>query len=134
MSVAPRTPWVDLSKGGDNAGVDGDVVLLAAVAEAYGTGGSWLGRPLGAPTRYCTSGSDWRISASSASVGMPRSAYSLALSSWPIPTVCINQTVIEQSNRSSAWQVRTLMGRHVICNARVSEARPSRPTAETFCK
>jgi hypothetical protein len=53
-----------LEQTGDNAGVDGTVVLLAAAAEAYATGVSWLSRPLGAPARYCTGGSDWRISAS----------------------------------------------------------------------
>jgi hypothetical protein len=57
----------DLSKTGDNAGVDGAVVLLAVAAEAYATGGGWLSRLLGAATRYCTGGSDWRISASTAS-------------------------------------------------------------------
>ena len=61
-AIAPRTPWADLSKTGDNAGVDGAVVLLVAVAAAHAMGGSWLSRPLGAPTRYCTGGSDWRIS------------------------------------------------------------------------
>jgi hypothetical protein len=85
---APRTPWADLSKTGDNAGVDGTVVLLAAAAEAYATGGSWLSRPLGAPIRYCTGGSDWRISASTGFGGNATVRInSLALSSWPISTV-----------------------------------------------
>ncbi len=87
-AIALRTPWADLSKTGDNAaGVDGAVVLLAAAAEAFATGGSWLSRPLGAPTRYCAGGSDWRISASTGFGGNATVRInSLALSSWAIPT------------------------------------------------
>jgi hypothetical protein len=88
-AIAPRRPWADLSKTGDNApGLDGAVVLLAAAVEAYATGGSWLSRPLGAPTRYCTGGSDWRISAGTGFGGKATGRInSFVLSSWPILTV-----------------------------------------------
>jgi hypothetical protein len=89
-AIAPSTPWADLSKTGDNTDVDEAVVLLAAAAEVYATGGSWLSRPLGAPTRYCTGGSDWRISASTGFGGNAVRINSLALSSWPIPTVYVH--------------------------------------------
>ena len=92
-AIAPRTPWADLSKTGDNARVDGAVVLLAAAAEAYATGGSWFSGLLGAPTRYCTGGSDWRISASTGFGGNATVRInSLVLSSWPIPTVFASLT------------------------------------------
>ena len=63
-------------------------VVLAAAAEAYATGGSWLSRLLGAPTRYCSGGLDSRNSASTGFGGNATVRInSLALSSWPIPTV-----------------------------------------------
>jgi hypothetical protein len=68
-------------------GADGAMVMLAAAAEAYATGGSWLSHPLGAPTRYCAGGSDWRISASTGFGGnVTVRINSLALSSWAIPS------------------------------------------------
>jgi hypothetical protein len=88
---APRTPWADLSKTGDNAGVDGTVVLLAAAPkpmprEGAGSAALWVLRSDIAPA-----GRIWRISASTGFGGNATVRInSLALSSWPIPTVYVH--------------------------------------------
>ena len=83
-AIAPRTPWADLSKTGDNAGVDGAVVLLAAAVESYATGGSSQ-PPFGCSDQLLHR----RIGL--AHLGEHRNATvrinRLALSAWRIPTV-----------------------------------------------